>query len=309
MAVQIPRIDNNRIKFALYLPGWNSQGGCKATLQNNARRILTTEYIEVMKGGIFCPECCSDLFRSPELGERDVGGRPAYFAHARGSLAKCSLRTVRREGNRFDSEEEAAKAVDDELLVLISGFMAVRPEPIQGVPRQFNGPLVEDLNGPLADGPISRHTGRAVKLPSRITTIRGICRSFDRNFYKYYMFAGAQFPVQLRDLLVDVSTVTEVDGVPRFYYGRIISSAHMGPNPWNLRLTWFDYAQMGYKDFCLKAPESDCAEHGIKNDSVGRVVVMYGVITESGIGLCLENLGWGEYALLPVQYERLLYEE
>lgn len=309
MVVKIPSVDNNRIKFALYLPGWIDEGFNRTTLQANAKRILTTEYLEIMKGVIFCPECFSGLFRSPEQGERDAGGRPAFFSHARGSIAKCSLRTMRREGNRFDSEEEAARAVDNEQLVLISGFMASRPQAAQQGKQQFNGPVVEDLNGPLALGPISRHTGLAIKLPSKVTTIRGICRNFDRNYYKYYMFAGSQYPVQLRDLLVDISTVNEVDDVPRFYFGRVISSAHMGPNPWNLRLTWFDYAQRGYKDFCLKAPETDCSDHGINDNAIGRVVIMYGVIRESGIGICLEKMGWGEYALLPKQYEILLYEK
>lgn len=61
-------------------------------------------------------------------------------------------------------------------------------------------------------------------------------------------------------------------------------------------------------DFCLKATDEDSQEHGIDNDSKGKIVLMYGKITVSGLGLCIEHLGWGEFAVLPQKYVHLLYE-
>ena len=39
-----------------------------------------------------------------------------------------------------------------------------------------------------------------------------------------------------------------------------------------------------------------------------RHVLFWGVVTFNGIGLCVQGLNWGEFALLPVQYEGLLSE-
>ena len=33
---------------------------------------------------------------------------------------------------------------------------------------------------------------------------------------------------------------------------------------------------------------------------------VYGKVTESGLGLCFENLGWGELSLLPEKYNYLI---
>jgi len=45
----------------------------------------------------------------------------------------------------------------------------------------------------------------------------------------------------------------------------------------------------------------------ISDDAKGRVLVVYGKVTENGIGLCIEDTSWGQFALLPRKYEYLLY--
>jgi hypothetical protein len=60
------------------------------------------------------------------------------------------------------------------------------------------------------------------------------------------------------------------------------------------------------KDFYLKDIDGAQAEKGISDNSIGRVVLMWGAITENGIGLCIARPGWGEYALLPAKYNQLL---
>jgi hypothetical protein len=60
------------------------------------------------------------------------------------------------------------------------------------------------------------------------------------------------------------------------------------------------------KDFCIKMQYKDQIERGIREDSVGRYVVVYGIVTVNGIGLCFERLGWGYYGLLSEKYSPLL---
>lgn len=301
--------ESNRIKFAYYLPGWVYGVGDKTVLRASAKSILTSEYQNEMKGYIFCPECCVGLFRSPEEGEKDSNGRAAYFAHSRKHRPPCGLRVKKRDGQRFTNEEEAKQAVDDELLVVVKSFMKQKPVVPQLPGQTYTGPVVEDIDGELADVPIRRHNGEQIKLPSRITTVRGLCIKFDKNYHKYYFLPEAQYPQLLSDALVNVSKVKDVNEKPRLYFGRIKTIRRMGEgNPSNIQMTRIEYENDGeYQDFTLKMTVRDSVEHGITEATVGRVVMMYGAVSESGTGLAISGLGWGEFALLPSKYDSVLY--
>jgi hypothetical protein len=54
------------------------------------------------------------------------------------------------------------------------------------------------------------------------------------------------------------------------------------------------------KDFYLKAIDSEQTEKGIGDQSKERIVLFWGKITWSGIGLCIERPKWGEYVLVRV---------
>lgn len=60
------------------------------------------------------------------------------------------------------------------------------------------------------------------------------------------------------------------------------------------------------KDFYLKSTDASQQAKGINDDTRGRYVIFWGTIEENGIGLCVNRPTWGEFALLPQQYERLL---
>lgn len=303
--------ESNRIKFAYYLPGWVYGVGDKTVLRASAKSILTSEYQNEMKGCIFCPECCVGLFRSPEEGEKDSNGRAAYFAHSRKHRPPCGLRVKKRDGQRFTDEEEAKQAVDDELLVVVKSFMKQKPIAPQLPGQAYAGPVVEDIDGELAEVPIRRHNGEQIKLPSRITTVRGLCRSFDKNYHKYYFLPEAQYPQLLSDALVDVSKVIEINEKPRLYYGRVKRIRLMGEgNPWNIQMTRLEYENDSrYQDFTLKMSIRDSVEHGITDATVGRIVMMYGAVSKNGSGLAISDLGWGEFALLPAKYDSVLFPE
>lgn len=300
--------DNNKIKFAYYLKKWDFLTGDKSELRRIAQKIPPLDFSLEMKGHLFCPECSAPLFRSPEEKDYADDGRKAFYAHCRGTKTLCSLRVMQADGKRYLNEEEAKQAIEDGELVVVQSFMKDKP-----VLPQIDGPLVydkepnEDLNGALTLVPIGRHNGEVFRLPSKVTTVRGLCRSFDDNLHKYFMLPGEQAARSLQDQLINVNDARETCDVPRLYFGRITSSTNMGRTPQNIRQTFLRYRSGGgYKDFCLKATDESSREHGIDDDSKGRIAIIYGKVTESGIGLCISNLGWGEFALLPAQYEKLL---
>ena len=302
---------NQRIKFALYLKNWNYEAGDKKFLRKKAMRIIPTDYYPSMDGHIFCPVCNTNLNRVPKLKDYFSNGREAYFSHLGAyKNVTCNLRSTKPEGKKYDSYEEAQKAIDDENLVIVNGFIKEKPEISNGENPEYNETPVEDINGPISSVPISRHNGEHFKLPSRIKTINGICRKFDENLYKYYYFPNQTHVIRLVDLLHNVADVDETNDQPKLYYGEIESSSHRGKfkRPSNMRMTYLinNFQGEGVADFCIKMPHEKQERHGIGDDSIGRIVIMYGVVKSNGVGLCFSGLGWGEFALLPEKYESLL---
>ncbi|HCT41328.1 MAG TPA: hypothetical protein DF427_09230 [Moraxellaceae bacterium] len=299
---------NRRIKYALHSHGWSYEEGEKSFLQKHSLKVIPSEYIHDMEGNIFCPACFTNLIRVPKNKEHSSNGRAAYFAHIKKyKNVKCDLRSSKPEGKRFDTYEEAQKAIDDENLVIVSGFLEDKPEALGNGEAEYNETPVEDKKGPISNVPIGRHNGESFKLPSKITTVAGICRNFDENLYKYYYFPGHQHAIRLLDLLKSIDRVEVEDEKPQLYYGTIVKSYNAGqnPKPSNIRMTEL-LCHENVHDFFLKATDQISQEKGISDDSKGRIVLMYGKVTGSGIGLCIERLKWGEFALLPEKYNSLL---
>lgn len=307
-------MESRRIPFALYCEDWNYETGIRATLLKNAERIIPTAYSKDMKGDIYCPACFTNLSRTPEEKEVNALGTAAYFKHQKKyEGVPCTLRARKAEGKKYSSYENAKQAIDNDELVIVSGFLQEKPELKESrVKKPYDDTPVEDVDGEEVDVPLSQHNGETFKLPSKITTVAGMCRNFDTNYFKYYLLPEKTNARQLCDMLVDVRTIEEADSTPRLYFARISSTNHLGEfkRPDNIRMTYFNYPNnQGPHDFCLKMTDKRQKEHGITDDSVGRVLIMFGKVTDNGTGLCLENLHWGEFALLPVKYEYLLYSE
>lgn len=299
--------NNNRIAYALYLKGWNFDGGNRADLEKS-QKVIPSEYSEEMDGHIFCPVCFTKLSKSPRNKQKFSNGRFSCFTHRPSfSDIECALRTPRPEGMLYPNEELARQAIAHEKLAIISEF---RDEPQQNDGKQlkpYDQSAVEEFQGPIASIAIARHHGEKFQLPSNISTVAGICRNFDDNLHKYYVFPGSDVAKLLGELLINVADVTEEDEIPKLYFGKIKASFNAGinPKPTNLRMTSI-FCNRRVKDFYLKAKAAQQEERGVNDNSVGRIVLFWGQISANGIGLCVERLKWGEYALLPEKYNKYL---
>lgn len=302
--------ENNRIKFCYYLDGWSHDGGDKADLMKS-QKLIPNEFTQAMTNCIFCPVCFTNLSKSPRDKQKFSNGRHGCFVHRPSfSHIDCALRTPKPEGMLYPTEELANQAIAHGKLAIIHSFRDEPPELVGADAEPYDQSAVEDIDGPVSTLAISRHKGEMFQLPSVISTLAGICRKFDDNLYRYYVFPGKTSAILLSSALIDLAEVTEVDEIPRLYFARIDYSRNAGiyPKPTNLRMTSFE-CNKAVKDFYLKAQAGEQERKGINDDSVGRVVLMWGKIKESGIGLAIEKLKWGEYAVLPERYHGLLYDK
>lgn len=299
--------DSNRIKHALHLPGWTFRKDSEATLRANGKPVLVSEYQPDMKGSLFCPECCCPLFRSPTKEEANKKGKNAFYAHRRNIVTDCGLRTKKAEGKKYLSEEEAAQAIVDGKLVIVEGFLQTRPAVPEKKAGVYDQTAVEDQDGEVTTVPIARHRGKSFNLPSKLTTVRGLCRNFNENLYKYYVLPGAQHARLLLDSLRDISAMDSPTQSEVLGFGRIQSIWDAGPNPHNIRFVKLKFNRGGgYADFSIKIQRYDAELHSLNEQSVGRFVLFYGIVRESGVGLAVSNLAWGEVALLPPKYDQYL---
>lgn len=303
-----PTAKENRIKYALHHKDWRYGEDSPLRLREEAAKVLVLDYKPHMDGRLFCPACTTQLTRAPKEKSVFSNGRRACFAHLPSFVhVKCDLRSKKPDGKKYDSEEEARQAIEHKELVVINSFLESPPDVAGLDSGTYDQSQVEDQNGPETEVPIGRHHGQQFTVPTRVSTVASMCRSFDANLYKYYVFPKSNSAMRLIDALIDVESVEKVDETPRLYFGRILSTKNAGinPKPTNLRLTWFKHHPQ-VKDLCLKDVDATQLSKGINDESRDRVVVFWGKITESGIGLCINRPGWGEYALLPSKYNDLL---
>ncbi|WP_256967457.1 hypothetical protein [Xanthomonas oryzae] len=301
--------DTQRIKFAYYDASWQADAGDPATLRSQAQSVVAVDVTNEMEGHLFCPECCTNVTKSPKTRQRFKNGRKACFVHWPSyQHIKCPLRSTKPEGMRFATEEAAAQALDRGDLVLVNQFMRQQPQPPESSGTYQQTP-VEDVVGPLANFPIARHRGQTFRLPTRISSAQTLCRRLDENLHRYYQFPGHSNPQPLHDLLNPVTGITGEDSTPKLYYGKILSSSVMSanPQPSHLRMTKLQ-ASGRIVDFYLKQNNAAQEGKGIGADKVGRYVLFWSAITRNGVGYCAEQLGWGEFALVPEPYTRLLDE-
>ncbi|OYQ04456.1 hypothetical protein [Pseudomonas mandelii] len=304
--------NKRKIAYAHHLPGWTVEGGNREALKAS-RRVTPDEYEEDMRGALYCPGCFTNVERTPKEKDLFTNQRDPFYRHLqRWSHVACVLRAKKPIGKRYDSWEEAKRAIEHEHLAIVKEFLQERPEIDLEPSGEYDETPVEDMDGPISEVPIGRHQGESFELPSKITTVAGMCRNFEKNKDKYFFLPGAIHAVKLAELLTDVAdldrSVLDKPQKPKLYYGKILRSWNAGRFNTSIRMTRLRCGQ-GAGDFTVKMPDGFCQAKNINDASVGRIVMFYGVITRNGGGIGAEHLAWGEIALIPKKYNELLIPE
>lgn len=297
----------HRIAFAYFLEDWKFQRDSKEYLDTHGEKITPQEYRSEMKNAIFCPECGTPLSRTPEEAEIFSNSRTAHYRH-RGKYKDiyCSLRVSRTSGLQYQSEEEVRRAVQNEKLVLIGGWAAEPPE-IQDSgdleDLEFGQTQIEDTDGPLTEIPFGRHTGKKVLLPTKISSVLSICRNFDKNIHRAFYFPDSQYALHLRAVLYDVTRLEE-NNLPlrdNFFFGKIVRYRQLSAR----NIIYLEVE--GFPELKIYTWPKFDERKKIDSKSIGRVLLFYGSIGNKGEGIprCMTE-AWGQYSLLPPQYEKFL---
>lgn len=298
-----------KIAYAHYLSGWSFEKGNRDVLKAS-RRVAPDEYEDDMIGNLFCPGCFTNIERTPRKKDVFTNQRDPFYRHLkRWQHVGCVLRAKKPVGKRYDTWEEARRAIEHEHLAVVKEFLQEKPEVDLTPSTEYDETPIEDIVGPLSEVPIGRHQGESFELPSTITTVAGICRNFEKNKGKYFVLPGAVHAVKLAELLTDVADLDKgilgKKQVKKLYFGKITSSWNAGSQRYNIRMTRLSCSTVT-GDFTVKMTDGFCRDKSITEDAVGRIVMFYGAITKNGSGLAVEDLAWGEIALVPKKYNELL---
>lgn len=298
---------SHRIAFSYFLANWTYLKDSKDLLLDKGEKITPEEYRSEMKGAIFCPECSTPLSRTPEENDILSNSRTAHFKHKKTYRhIYCSLRVSKSSGLQYHSEEEVRRAVQNKDLVLIGGWAENPPDIHDGDDLndlEFRQTQIEDPDGPPTEVPLARHTGKKVLLPTKISSVLAICRNFDKNIHRAFFFPDSQYALHLRSVLFDVARL-EDDSLPargNLYFGRIVKYSQLSSrNIIYLKVENFPELKI------YTWPKFDDRKR-IHSSSIGRVLLFYGIVTEKGEGVprCMTQ-SWGQYSLLPSQYEKYL---
>lgn len=306
-------MSGRRIAYAYFDPAWD-----KATMSIialNRTEISPLEYLAEMKGSLHCPSCYEPLTRVPSDPAISIMAdmKEALFRHFPDkdhTAPFCLLRSGIMLGKKYNSEEEALQAVEDEDIIVISGFMQERAnnnarEDEEGGENQVETDF-ESEDGPPLNVPISRHEGQTFTVPSKVTSVMSLCTNFRRNYYRdIHIALGDEIRhYTLSECLTEAAEIVEENVVPNFYFGEIV------------RFNRFEHTShvflrhprlAGNVDFRISASNEDLDARGITAASAQhRILVFFGIIESIGAGYWSQNKKWGEIALLPQKYEDFL---
>ncbi|MDW2741483.1 hypothetical protein [Atlantibacter subterraneus] len=305
-------MSGRRIAYAYFDPKWDRMVHPIAQLVR--AEVEPLDYQIMMKDHLICPQCYEPLIRVPTDPKLTVmaDGKEALFRHLPSEDAPyCLLRSGATIGKKYNNEEDAKKAIEDEDLIVISGFMQDRPE---NSPREDfdeeNNPIethYESKHGRVVELPISRHNGQTFKLPSKITSVQSLCVNFRQNYYREIHIVDEAGKVTKHLLCDSLKNINDINGevnCPNFYFGEIVSiDKHM-----NHTTIWLKMKNpRPFSDFRVRVWNKVAEPRRmVKGVAEGRIVLFYSPIESVGSGYWTGKLNWGEIALLPAQYKDFL---
>lgn len=198
------------------------------------------------------------------------------------------------------------QAVQREDLVLVSGWMDAPPELVKGdldESSSFSQTQIEDPNGPPTEMPLGRHTGKKVFLPTRISSVLALCRNFDKNLFRAFYFPSSQYAMYLSDILLDISTIdAPIADRENLFFGRIVGYRRL-----EFRNIIYVRTSCVAEVKIYTYPSYDERKR-IGLESIGKTILFYSRLENEGgetVLRCFMNK-WGQYSLLPEQYEKFL---
>lgn len=291
------------INYVLFNRGW-------ADIADANERVLTSQRIEIenydeeMRGHIYCPMCKQAAFRTPKHTLIDRKGR-RYFSHTQATDIPCKWRTQQVIPVPFNREEDVERAIANEDLVVIHSFMQEPPEHMPGGPQNFYDEVPADLVGELSARPLARHRNGERAWPTKITTVKSIARTFDRNLDRYYSFPNNPTPTRLAESIQYVGSIEDEPdlGRHRLFLGKI-NSIYRGPYARSICYIYFQYPRNrhGVVDFSIKTPRWLLDTYEITTANVGQYLLVYGPLEKNGVGLSVRDPAYGEVALIPPAY-------
>lgn len=296
-----------RIVYAFYSESWIYGKSDPKLLDQQSTEITPEEFIEEMRGKIFCPLCKTPLTRSPRFAAISTNGITAHFKH--GSKFKyhesfrCGWRTPATQGLSYESEEDLWQAIENKELAIVSEWMDSPPTEHDDINQhgEYNRTAIEDEQGPLSNVPIGRHRGKSIEFPSKISTVMALCRDFPENLKKGYFFPNSTFPMLLSDQIYSIEAISnELPTNETLFFGKITACGS---------LTYRNYITLQTEKLRVNiyTNRSFDERKKININAVGRYIMFWAKIEmNSEYDFACKNLKWGAYSLLPEKYNKYL---
>lgn len=297
---------NHRIPFGYFSTTFQFQTHSLKDLPKMSEEVTPEEYERNMKDNIYCPSCSVPLLKIPNEDSVTTSGMSSHFRHKPGYKedVPCNLRTNTPAGKRYANEESVRQAIEDGALAIIGAWAESPPElDKKSNAAEFHKAQIEDQEGEEVDIPLGRHDGQTFKVPSLISSVYALCSNFTENLTKYFFFPKSQFPVLLRDVLVDAEKADEnYFSKELLYYGKIKKFTRLSSrNVIRLENENFDEFNV------FTYPEHDERRH-IDKKSIGKILLVHGALKEYGNEPRIMVELWGQYSLLPEKYEKIIHE-
>jgi hypothetical protein len=206
----------------------------------------------------FCPRCGYPCYRYPKNGRPTSNNKPADFRHFYYEVyRRCNFRSNNSEGQKYTTEVEKYKAIQDERLVIIDEWRYRNDENSFGddSPGQYSG-VNEDENGLDNGRAIGRYTLEGRNTPRKITTLQFILDNFMEFYAKDIQLPDFLAPEPFADIFIHASQAHE-------YLEREQSAIFWGRVESNETITVIDgfvCIAFGYDTHCLYFgfPEKTC---------------------------------------------------
>jgi hypothetical protein len=299
----------HRIAYALYSEQWKYAVNAPILLEELSEEVVPEDFSEEMKGKIFCPLCKTPLTRSPSLTSVSSNGITAHFKHGSKELyiesKKCGWRTPSAQGLKYNTEEEALRAIENQDLSIVNAWMEQPPTIKNDIDDsgEYDQTAIEDENGPETELAIGRHNGESYKLPSRLSTVMALCKEFPKNLKKGFFFPNSQLPMLLSDQLYSVSSISnELPERETLFFGKIIGYRRLS------RRNVIMLSTNGIEEIKIYTDPDFDKRKRIDRDSVGRYVLFSAKLYWESTGdiVACKVLRWGAYSLLPEKYNKFL---